>query len=169
MTVSCPLLAEPRHGCDKAHAWLRAGGMEVTESQLQILALAEEVERLQDLVAAEREARDELRRRFLKMSAPRPPPLTLAQYNTGDMPSTTTQPQVEPLPVNSQPEAVQPSTDHNGTAADTQQGEHASVVHKIQQAEQSVSVDSSQHVTGRQRKRGFSIWGFITGEDRIRT
>jgi hypothetical protein len=129
--------------------------MEITESQLQILALAEEVERLQGLVASEKAANDELRRRFLKMSAPRRPPDT-------DLPTQGTErPQVDS---ETQPLPTAPSD----SAAISGQPEHVSVVGRAQQARQAAALaDHSQRSAGQQRKRGFSLWGFITGEDRI--
>ena len=150
--------------------WLWPGGMEVTESQLQILALAEEVERLQGLLAAERAARDELRRHALKLTAPRQHPLlTLTENDTADRPSASTLLHDEPPPSNPQPGASQPRTDKTQSAAIAERRDHVSVVHRVQHAGQSVAVDSTQEAAGRQRRSGFSLWGFITGEDRIRT
>ena len=143
--------------------------MEVTGKQPQASALAAEIERLQGLVVMERAARDELRRRFLKMTAPRPPPLDSAQIDTRDAQSAKARPRVEPPRVESQPETTQATTDSDASAADAQQRGRVSVVHQIQQAEQSVAADNSQQTGGGQRRRGFSIWGFITGEDRLRT
>ena len=134
-----------------------AGGTEITESQLQILALAEEVERLQGLVVSERAAQDELRRRFLRVSAPRPPP------NAGIADHTTERMRAEP---ETRTEDVAPST----ATATKEQRQHVSVVGRAQQARQSADAgDRLQQAPTQPRKRGFSIWGFITGEDRIGT
>jgi len=142
----------------------------VTQSQLQILALAEEVERLQGLLAAERAARDELRRHALKLSAPRPPLLAAAEIDTADRPSAVSRPDDAPPPGEPQLEALQPTTARTQSALETsERQEHVSVVHRAQHAEQVLPAESAQRATGRQRRAGFSIWGFITGEDRIRT
>jgi len=136
----------------------------VTESQLQILALAEEVERLQGLLAAERAAREELRRHALKLSASRPPQLASAQTGMADRLSPASQQHDEPPPG-----AMQPTSDRTQTAAVAERREHVSVVQRIQHAGQPVAVESAPQASGRQRRSGFSIWGFITGEDRVRT
>ena len=143
--------------------------MEVTESELQILALAEEVERLQGLLATERAARDELRRHALKLSAPKPPRLTSTETGTTERPLAGARHQDEPPPAEPQLEALQPTKGRTQTAAKAERREHVSVVHRAQDVGQPVAVDSAQQVAGRQRKSGFSLWGFITGEDRIRT
>ena len=143
--------------------------MKITESQLQVLALAEEVERLQSLLAAERAARDELRRHALKLSAPRPPPLAAADIDTADRPSAVSRADDAPPPGEPQLEALQPTTARDRSAVETgERQEHVSVVHRAQHAEQVLPVKSAQRAAGRQRRSGFSIWGFITGEDRIR-
>ena len=146
--------------------------MEVTESQLQILALAEEVERLQGLLAAERAARDELRRHALKLSAARQPPqLTSAEIDMADVQSAATRQHGEPSPAELQPTALaQPQlTARTKPALEAERREHVSVVQRAQHAGEIVPVKIAQQTAGRQRRSGFSIWGFITGEDRIRT
>lgn len=48
---------------------LNAGGLQVTQAQLQLLALAEELERVNGQLAAERRQQDALRRQALKLIA----------------------------------------------------------------------------------------------------
>ena len=75
-----PQRAQPRILLTGGSSPVRAGGMQLTQGQLQLLALAEELERVNAQLTAERRAREELRRRALRALAVGDRPAAAARH-----------------------------------------------------------------------------------------
>lgn len=133
----------------------------MTESQLQILALAEEVERLQVVVSDERAARDAIRRRFLKLSSP-------AATAAGQQRAAEGVHSTEASPVKGGTERSG-SEEVADAAAQVASPTRESVVDRVQRAAHQRPDHSAQTGAHRakQPRRGFSLWSFITGADRV--
>lgn len=72
--------AQPRSLVTRFGSPVRAGGMQLTQGQLQLLALAEELERVNAQLTVERRAREELRRRALRALAAADRPAAAARH-----------------------------------------------------------------------------------------
>lgn len=135
----------------------------MTESQLQILALAEEVERLQVALSDEQAARDALRRHFLKLSSPAA--TAAGQQRAADSFHSAAVP----------PEVGGTERIGNGKLAQAEVAEvelppRESVVGRVQRAAHggpSLSGVKSGAHRAKQPLRAFSLWSFITGADRV--
>lgn len=166
------LHSKPRQNVQKEQACidmsdgpLYAGGMEVTESELQILALAEEVERLQTALTDERAAREQLRRHFLKLSSPAAMAVASAEQQKSAKQNRSTQ----VLSVEgTADEAVGIDSVQESIVQQSVPQIRESVVDRVQRAAQQPPVQTSVPQPGNiKRSRGFSLWGFITGADRV--
>ena len=136
--------------------------MEVTESDLQILALAEEVERLQSALSDERAARDHLRRRFLKLSSP----AAMAVASANQKRSTN---QDHGL-VNKREVIASNGKAHGSAMQHVVPPIRASVVDRVQLlAQQPPDQLRGQRPPQPVKQPGprFSLWAFITGADRV--
>lgn len=144
---------------------LYTGGMEVTESELQILALAEEVERLQTALTDERAARDQLRRRFLKLSSPAA--MAVASAEQQKIAKQNSSAQILSV-LGTADEAVGSDSVQEFTVQQSVPPIRESVVDRVQRAAPQPPVQTSVPQPGKvKRSRGFSLWGFITGADRV--
>ena len=135
------------------------GGVEITESQLQIIALAEEVERLQSALTEERAYREQLRRRFLKLSSPAA--LAANQRKIADSVQSAGALPVKPAPQSNGSVPLQ--TPHSASI----QNELTATEHVEQMQHPPMNQSERDHASGvqhaRQPRQGFSVWAFITG------
>ena len=133
--------------------------MEVTHEQLQLLALAEEVERLQVVVSDERAARDALRRRFFKLSAPAAA-AALQVRAAKELRSL----EASPLEYSNMSGGTESAEAHVVSPR------RETVVERAQRAahpELEHSTPNSAGHPAKQSRRPFSLWGFITGADKV--
>ena len=137
----------------------------MSESDLQILALAEEVERLQTALGDERAARDQLRRRFLKLSSP----AAMAVASADQKRSTDENYSAKALGIKG--ESLVGGEEFQGSPVQHAVSPiRASVVDRVQLCAQQqldqLSVQGSPQPVKQQGRR-FSLWGFITGADKV--